>query len=59
MLREQKTEKSDCPCEGMVETESNKGVRSITSLDNADKDGATDLLEKVLERDNLNKAYKR
>ena len=59
MLREQKTEKSDCPCEGMVETESNKGVRSITSLDNASKDGANALLGKVLERENLNKAYKR
>lgn len=43
----------------MVETENNKGVRSKTSLESADKDGATALLEKVLERDNLNKAYKR
>lgn len=59
MSREQKTEKSDCPCKGMVETESNKGVRSIISLDNANKDGAIALLEKVIERDNLNKAYKR
>ena len=59
MLREQKTEKSGWPCEGMVETENNKGVRSKTSLESADKDGATALLEKVLERDNLNKAYKR
>src|SRR5659263_714074 len=59
VLREQKTEKSGCPCEGMVETENNKGVRSKTSLESADKDGATALLEKVLERDNLNKAYKR
>jgi RNA-directed DNA polymerase len=59
VLREQKTEKSGWPCEGMVETENNKGVRSKTSLESADKDGATALLEKVLERDNLNKAYKR
>lgn len=43
----------------MLETESNKGVRSIASLDNAEKDGARSLLEMVLERDNLNKAYKR
>lgn len=59
MLREQKTEKSGWTCKGMVETESNKGVRSIIPFDNANKDGAIALLEKVLERDNLNKAYKR
>lgn len=59
MQREQKTVKAGYPCEGMVETESNKGVRSIASLENAEKDGAESLLERVLHRDNLNAAYKR
>ncbi len=40
MHREQKTAKAGYPCEGMVETESNKGARSIASLENADEDGA-------------------
>ena len=59
MRREQKTAKAGYPCEGMVETESNKGARSVASLENAEKDGAGSLLEKVLYRDNLNAAYKR
>ena len=59
MRREQKTAKAGYPCEGMVETESNKGVRSIASLETAEKDGAESLLERVLHRDNLNAAYKR
>jgi len=59
MQREQKTAKVGYPCEGMLETESNKGVRSIASLENAEKDGAESLLERVLHRDNLNAAYKR
>ncbi|MCW4013467.1 MAG: group II intron reverse transcriptase/maturase [Candidatus Bathyarchaeota archaeon] len=59
MHREQKTAKAGYPCEGMVETESNRGVRSVASLEIAEKDGAESLLEKVLHRDNLNAAYKR
>lgn len=59
MLREQKTEKSDCPCEDKVELEDNKEVRSTASRENEDKDGATRILEMVLGRNNLNKAYKR
>lgn len=59
MRREQKTAKAGCPCEGMVETESSKGARSVASLESAEKDGAESLLEKVLHRDNLNAAYKR
>ena len=59
MLREQKTEKSGCTCEGMVETESNKGARSVAAPENAEKDGAESLLEKILQRNNLNAAYKR
>ena len=59
MHREQKTAKAGYLCEGMVETESNKGVRSIASLETVEKDGAESLLEKVLHRDSLNAAYKR
>jgi group II intron reverse transcriptase/maturase len=61
MQREQKTAKAGYPCEGMVETESNKGARSIVLLETAEKDGAgtESLLETVLHRDNLNAAYKR
>ena len=60
MRRKQKTvKKTGCPCEGMVETESSKGVWSAASLEIAEKDGAESLLDKVLHRDNLNAAYKR
>jgi group II intron reverse transcriptase/maturase len=47
------------PCEAKVEPEGNRGARSGVSLELAGKDGAGSLLAKVLERDNLNRAYKR
>lgn len=59
MQREQKTAKAGYPCEGMLETESNKGARSVALLETAEKDGAESLLERVMHRDNLNAAYKR
>ena len=59
MRREQKTEQSGCRREGMVETESSGGAQSVVSLESAEGDGADALLEKVLDRGNLNKAYKR
>ena len=59
MRREQKTAEAGYPCEGMVETESNKGARSVAALETEEKDGAESLLERVLHRDNLNAAYKR
>lgn len=59
MQREQKTVQAGYPCKGMLETESNRGARSVASLETAEKDGAESLLEKVLHRDNLNAAYKR
>lgn len=59
MLREQKTAKAGCRCEGMLETESNNGARSMVALETAEKDGAYSLLEKILHRDNLNAAYLR
>lgn len=57
MQRPQKTAKVGCPCEGMLETESNKGVCSITRLETERQDGAENLLEAILDRNNLNKAY--
>lgn len=59
MLREQKTVKADCPCEDRVELEGNTGVRSIPALENDSRNGADDLLVKLLDRNNLNRAYKR
>lgn len=59
MRKPQKTDKTGCLYEGKLETESNKGVHSIITLDNAEKDGATSLLDRMLNRDNLNKAYKK
>ncbi|WP_196611050.1 group II intron reverse transcriptase/maturase [Pectinatus brassicae] len=56
MLREQKTNKMGCPCQGMLEAESNKGVRSMAALEPATKNRVK-LLEKVLSKDNLNAAY--
>ena len=57
MQRPQKTAKVGCTCEGMVETESNEGACSITTLETERKDGAECLLERILDRDNLNQAY--
>ena len=58
MQREQKTARADYTCEGMVETESNKRVRSAVVLESAEKNG-TDLLEDILHRNNLNAAWKK
>lgn len=59
MLREQKTAQVDYRYEGMLETKSNNGVRSMVALEAAEKDGANKLLEEILHRDNLNAAYLR
>jgi hypothetical protein len=52
-------EVADCTCEGRLETESGRGVLSGISPEGMEKDGAGELLARVLERDNLNRAYKR
>lgn len=57
MQRPQKTTKVGCPCEGMLETENNKEACSIAKLERSGKDGAEDLLERILDRNNLNQAY--
>ena len=59
MRREQKTDKTGWTCEGTVETESSRGARSIAALETGEKKSAKGLIEAVLNRDNLNEAYKR
>ena len=59
MRREQKTGQPGWTREGTLETESNEGARSIAPLENAEGNGATGLLGRILHRDNLNAAYKR
>lgn len=41
----------------MLETDSNKGACSVTELERSRKDGAERLLERILDRNNLNQAY--
>ena len=59
MRREQKTGNAGCRCKDTVETENSSGVRSMASLETAEKNGASSLLERILHRDNLNAGYKR
>jgi len=47
------------PQRDSVEHEEYAGARSIGARESRERDGATDLLEKILDRDNLNRAYKR
>ena len=57
MQRPQKTTKVGCPCDGMLETKSNKGACSIALTETDREDGAENLLERILDRNNLNQAY--
>lgn len=57
MQRPQKTTKVGCPCEGMLETKSNKGACSVALTETDREDGAENLLERILDRNNLNQAY--
>lgn len=59
MQRPQQTAKAGWTCEGMLETKSNKGACSIAVPEPAEGNGAGALLEKILQRGNLNAAYKR
>ena len=59
LQREQKTARADCPCEDMLETEGNGEVRSNVGAETEERDGAESLLERMLQRDNLNEAYRR
>lgn len=47
-----------CPQRDSVEHEEHAGARSAGTGESRERDGATDLLEQILIRDNLNQAYK-
>ncbi len=57
MCRKQKISNENCLYKDRLETESSMGVLSMSKQDNTEKDGV-DLFSKVLERENLNRAYK-
>lgn len=59
MQRPQKMVRTSCLCEGTLETESSKGVCSNTRIETAAENGAANILERILERDNLNRAYQK
>ena len=48
-----------CPQRDSVEREEYAGARSSGAREGKERDGAEDLLEAILDRDNLNRAYKR
>ncbi|MGG1618864.1 group II intron reverse transcriptase/maturase [Paenibacillus sp. NRS-1782] len=47
-----------CPQRDSVEHEEYAGARSAETRESGERDGANDLLEAILDRDNLNRAYK-
>ena len=53
----QKIWKQNCPEKDKLEAESYSGVRSMSIRETGAKDGV-DLFERILERNNLNRAYK-
>ena len=57
MRREQKIRKGNCPEKDRLEAESYPGERSMALRETGAKDGG-DLLERILERNNLNDAYR-
>jgi retron-type reverse transcriptase len=58
-IAENRGEPAGCPCEGRLETESSREARSGVSLKRTENDGAGSWLAKVLDRNNMNRAYKR
>ena len=48
-----------CPQRDSVERQEYVGARSTGSREGRERDGATGLLEEILDRENLNQAYKR
>jgi group II intron reverse transcriptase/maturase len=58
-MKAENRKEAGCSCEGRLETESNRGAHSGASLERAEGNGAASLLAKVLDRENLNRAYKR
>ncbi|HAE37796.1 MAG TPA: group II intron reverse transcriptase/maturase, partial [Candidatus Riflebacteria bacterium] len=59
MQRLQNTVQTGCLCQDTVEPESSKGAHSIVTPESEAKMGAGALLERVLDRNNLNQAFKR
>jgi retron-type reverse transcriptase len=59
MQGEQKTVRTGYPCEGTVEPESSRGARSVGHAEAIEADNAEGLLEAILNRDNLNVAYRK
>ena len=59
MKRAENQVNKGCPCEDRLETEGTVGARSGVSLARTEESGAVSLLALVLERNNLNRAYKR
>lgn len=57
MCRKQKIRQRSCPGKDRLEAEAKPGVRSMFAREPNSKDGA-DLFERILERNNLNRAYK-
>lgn len=47
-----------CPQRDSVEHEEYAGARSAGAREGKERDGANDLMERILDRDNLNRAYK-
>ena len=47
-----------CPQRDSVERQEYAGVRSVGTRDGRERDSAADLLEQILDRDSLNRAYK-
>ncbi|MCM3338553.1 hypothetical protein M3650_07880 [Paenibacillus sp. MER TA 81-3] len=50
--------RKDCPQRDSVERKEHAGVRSAGIRERRERGGATDLLEQILDRDNMNRAYK-
>ncbi len=57
--RAEKRGNPGCRPEDRVEPEGKGGARSIVGRETKERDGAGDLMERLLDRDNLNRAYKR
>ena len=58
MMKAEYPEKRSCPQKDSAEHEEYVGAQSVGGREVAEQDGA-DLLERILSRDNLNRAYKR
>jgi hypothetical protein len=58
-MKAENRNEAGCSCEGRLETESSRGAWSGGSPERTEENGAVSLLACVLERGNLNRAYKR